>query len=303
MQLKQIICLVGLCVSSGITHFAGAEDSVPLPPRPLPSSGTSDSTTYSSYPSESSGRLSVRPTVSPQASDSYEYGTKTVLDKDGEVEKPKFVVQTPTRQPATGYYVGAFAGVNFAATTDSLTNPPFASDVDSKPAPTAGIKLGYTWSFDDAPIDQFRDEVGGEGIRVSGSLEVESFYLRSNLEITNATGGKDDFYLDSALFSSNALLNLQFHKIRLYGGPGLGFAYIHGSGYGQSTSPDDNDDAINLLVQGIGGINYFFKHDWAIFGEYKYIYLDDVDLFNGNNSFRAETLQQHLFTIGLRHYY
>ncbi|MDX6766717.1 MAG: outer membrane beta-barrel protein [Candidatus Methylacidiphilales bacterium] len=207
-------------------------------------------------------------------------------------QKPRFNVDAPLRD-RSGYYIGASLGANIAQDND--VNAPGLS-LSGDIAPVGGLKLGYVYPFDNEPIEQFQTETGGIGLRLAGALEAEVFYLRNESEATIG-GVARDFSIDAGYFMFNAFLKAKVGKAGFYAGPGVGIALTHTSG---SAINGDQDEA-NLAYQMVGGAEYLFHPDWAVFAEYKWLITDDFDLdMNGAGQTDFGMFEQHLFSLGIK---
>jgi len=283
-----------------------AQETAPPAPRPW-----NDGQTATSNPIHSS----VQPKVQANGS-----RLQVVGDMPAEQAKEegkaggKFVVSPKLRQNATGWSLGAFAGANLFQTADNGTvvtqelqpgpilvnvNKPF--DDESAAGVTGGLKLRYTWPFQDEPIEQFSNEVAG-GIRLSGALEVESFYNGGKLIAkTNAATAKVD--VDTAALMVNFLLVGEFGRFRPYIGPGIGGALVMLSDYQSPNRVESEDEVMALTYQGIVGTDYFINNEWSVFGEYKYLVYNDLDFFSGNAKINMDSLANHLVVFGLRKHF
>lgn len=274
------------------------------PPAPRPWTGAQGTTSQSAQPKVQANGSRLQVVGDAPAEPAKEDG------KAG----GKFVVSPKLRQNATGWSLGAFAGANLFQTTDNgtvvtqeLLPGPILANVDtpfedeSAAGVTGGLKLRYTWPFRDQPIDQFSDEVAG-GIRLSGALEVESFYNGGKLLAkTNASTAKVD--VDTAALMMNFLLVGEFGSFRPYIGPGIGGALVMLSDYESPNRVDKDEEVMALAYQGIVGTDYFINNEWSIFGEYKYLVYNDLDFFSGNAKINMDSLSNHLVVFGLRKHF
>lgn len=308
----------------------------PLPPRPFqPVTEPSAAPTYESYESttvtyeetipaapkpESSSpsrfQLDGTEKGSVASKDTQTYNanstrtvTKTTRQETKVENKPKkpFRAHVEERDPRTGWSVGIYGGVNVSSSTEGtlstagLALPPGSSPTisigsGSDVGFTTGLKGRYTWPFDEEPIDQFQDEVGGEGLRISGALEGEFGYVTSNIDA--GTGGSSvDIEMDSFIFMVNAYLVLQAEQWRPYLGVGGGGVAVMASG---SAGLGDGD-TVALAYQAIAGVDYFFKSDWSIFAEYKFLTYDGLSSLY--SSVDIDTVENHLLLLGIRKHY
>jgi len=271
-----------------VTSFlalAGASSFVPTsfadvapPPAPRPWGGESQETTSAPMTEPNGSRLRV--------------SDKAVENAE---PKPRFASDAPLRNEA-GYYLGVSAGMNFAQSDEINTA---GVGTSGSLAPVGGFKLGYVYPFDDEPIDQFRDETGGIGLRLAGGLEVEAFYLRNESDFSSPLGNQD-FTLDAGYFMLNAFLKARVAQFTFYGGPGVGLAWTHASG---SALVGDQDDAY-LAFQAVGGVEYLFNPDWSVFTEYKWLVTNDFSVNtvgNGNTDFGM--FEQNLISFGVKRHF
>lgn len=301
-----------------------AQDAAPLAPRPFTpvgdtSSAYQDAANYQS-PSYTTGASVESPSPSRFQLDGTEEGSfaskdtqvynanrtraesKTVTSAQNQGHQNFRSDVSMRSEPRTGYSLGLYGGVNAAQDVDGdVTVTGFGGTAvfdlqsDTGVGAAAGAKLRYTWPFDDEPIDQWRDEVGGEGLRISGALESEFGYVNGSIE-GRAGGVTSDFDYDAFTFMVNAYLVLQTGNWRPYAGAGVGAAYLSFDG-----GAAGSDDTIGLAYQGILGVDYFIRHDWSLFAEYKYLVFDEVgDLYSSSD---IDLIEQHLLLLGARKHF
>lgn len=220
---------------------------------------------------------------------------------------PPFVMTAPTTREESeeessmrkgGYYFGAWAGANAVQDGTWLINGAKIRD-RSVPWWGGGIKFGYTWPFSDDPVTlSFED---GQ-FRVSGALEAEAFGVGSRLR-PRVNGVKRKLDIDSAVFMLNFLIKGQTGRFQPYVGPGIGFAALFAHGYDMPARTDSSDEDISFAFQVLAGCDYFLYKEWSIFGEYRFLSFPEAELFNSPTDFEMESLNQHLFSLGLRHHF
>jgi opacity protein-like surface antigen len=318
---------LGLVFTLTGAGYVFAQNEAPLAPRPFTPVGQSESphqdysqpTPYSNY---STNRPAARTVESDSVSrfqmdgtekgsyaskDPQAYNANSTRDHTQATPRPvaqsTFRASAPVRtEPRTGYSVGIYGGINAVTEVDGNVRVPAVPNsilVDlnssSNPGMTGGLKFRYTWPFDEEPIEQWRDEVGGEGFRLSGALEGELGYVAGELDGTaGATTATFDY--DAFTFMVNAYLVLQAGKWRPYAGVGGGGAALWFDGGGTAS-----DDAVSLAYQGILGVDYFLSSDWSLFAEYKYLVFDEIgDLYLSSD---ISEIEQHLFTLGARKHF
>jgi len=286
LRLFTVTSLAALSLGLGSVQVVCADNVAP-PPAPRPWNGQAQPT-------------STAPTGSATSSSpKTEANGSRLRVTDEAVEearpKPKFASEAPLRDQSRGY-IGISAGMNFAQ-GDDINTPGITNS--SNLAPVGGIKLGYVYPFDTEPIDQFRDETRGFGLRLAGGLEAEAFYLGNDSEFT--TGGvSQDFNLDAGYFMINAFLKARVTEFTFYAGPGVGLAWTHASG---GALQGDQDGAY-LAYQMTGGIEYLLAKDWSIFSEYKWLVTDDYSVDTvGAGTANFGMFQQHLISFGLKRHF
>jgi opacity protein-like surface antigen len=241
----------------------------PLPPRPLPPPATTE---------DQAGAPPARP-------------QSIVQTESAETPPPQFRIGGQPRGLATGYYGALLVGANFAS-EDDLDSSASAS---ASAQPFAALKFGYTWPFNQPPLEQFSDVAQSPGWFLSGGFEIEGMYVRSRYGV-NTAADHGHLTLNSGAIMINAYLKAQTGKFRFYAGPGFGPAFVGYSGFGSESGGTD----VNLAYQFSGGIDYFITPEWSIFTEYKWFVLDDLKLFGSANRLDFGDLQQHLIGIGVR---
>ncbi|MFQ3670587.1 MAG: outer membrane beta-barrel protein [Verrucomicrobiia bacterium] len=202
-----------------------------------------------------------------------------------------FVVpQVAPREAESGWSFGVYGGANLGQFTD---NARFSYRSSVQPA--AGIKFGYTWPFDAVATDQFQDEFGG--FRLGGGIEVDLGYMRNELKGTlNGVGFSAD--VDSAVFVTNFLLKGRNGKFQPYIGPGIGAAFMQASNY--NLGGRASDDQVVFVFQGVAGLDYFFTPQWSLFGEYRFLGFQDVELYQGAARLRTDRLYNNILSLGIR---
>jgi len=280
---------------TGMVTLVQAQNyNTPPPPRPMEPS-TATTTTSSSETTVSSGTNGRLQVEAPTE------GTQT---KQPAVNN-NYLVNARPRSPATGYSVAVYGGIN-VATQDELesiggVNVSSSSEI----APMVGLKFGHIWAFTDEPIEQFELETGSNGgIRLSGGLEADAFYLRNDTKINSSTNS-DKVEMNMGFLMVNATLQAQWGKFRLYGGPGVGGAIINASNYGANGTPDFSYEStqVRLAFQGLGGLDYFVTPEWSIFGEYKYLLVNGLGLSNGATEADFGQMGQHILAVGVRKHF
>jgi opacity protein-like surface antigen len=216
-------------------------------------------------------------------------------------KKPEFLVAAEPRMPKTGYSMGINAGATLWQDAKYDSSAPDL-DESNKLGPYFGVKFGYDWPFEDEPIEQWKRETGGEGIRVSGGLELEAFMLMNEFEGSNA-GSAVSADLYTGVGMVNALIKLQWGNLRPYFGPGIGVGYTYSDKYSAAGATDDSDSSVNLVWQAVLGADYFITPDWSIFGEYKFLDLKGLDIYGPTNPIDTEDYYHQIIAVGIRKHF
>lgn len=162
-------------------------------------------------------------------------------------------------------YVALFGGINIDQET--------IDTYDSGAGAAIGIKGGYSF-----PVHSEK------WVTIQGVVEAEMFY----------NGYEDE--LDSGVFSVNPLLKFDFNfPVRPYVGFGIGGAVL--------TTEVEDEDAITLAVQGIGGAEIDFKEHWSLFTEYKFLHFADLSIAGRQFVFDNDSISNHLLVGGARYHF
>jgi len=207
-----------------------------------------------------------------------------------------FVVRdVKTREPMTGWNAAVYGFANLGQVTHDA-NFSLSSEVSGG----GGIKLGYSWPFDKEPIDQFDEEFGANRPRLGGGVEFEAGYLNDSLKGHNAFGNIDGD-VDSAYFMMNFYLKSRIANFVPYIGGGFGGVY---SSPRDVTIPGatgaNGDDQVNFAYQGIAGLDYYFRPDFSVFTEFKYLVFQDFSLGSGPGKVDFGDYQHFILGLGLR---
>jgi opacity protein-like surface antigen len=204
-----------------------------------------------------------------------------------------FVVpEVKPREPETGWSVGIYGGPNLGQFADGA-NSNFSSNIHG----AGGVKLAYTWPFDQERTDQFQDEFGG--FRLSGAVELDAGYVGNRLS-GNAFGVVPySADLDSAVFVVNFLLKGQVGNFRPYIGPGIGAAFHSASNFRVNGIGNRSDEDISFAFQGVIGTDYFITPEWSIFTEYRLLAYQSLGLFS-TPQISFDRLYNNLVTFGVR---
>lgn len=290
MQIFSLaIKFVSLAVLSTVFVQVSLAQTYSPPPAPRPISqvnSTTETTSATVAAPSNNGRLQINPPTESAPAPT--------------TPASPYMVKAEVR-PQSGYSVSAYAGASVAQEDDLESINGVNVSTDSSIMPLAGVKFGYVWPFSEEPIDQFMDETK-TGVRLSGGLETELFYLRN--ETRADTIGGQAAKIESNMFNLmvNATLQAQWHKFRLYVGPGIGMSVID-TDYKLTGFTTENETQANLAFQAIGGLDYFVSPQWSIFGEYKYFIVDGFKVSNSGNTADLDQLGQHLLTVGVRRHF
>ena len=206
----------------------------------------------------------------------------------------------------------------------TVTNPAFATEPETGPY---YVRLfGAAALTDDTDyrtsLGRFESEfdtgfvVGGAAGLDTNWIADKSKALRLELEYAYRESDVDDHVLGGAAlagsggeFSANTVMaNVLFDFFRdrpvsVYVGGGLGVAFTDFRNFGiTGTSVLDDDDAV-FAYQGIGGVEYAINKDWSVFGEYRYLGLEDSEVTlapAAGGTWRNIEMDSHNFGPGVR---
>lgn len=224
-----------------------------------------------------------------------------------ETPNPPFVMTAPSvreknqvAETKDGYSFGIWGGANAIQHGEWYVNGNEIHD-RSNPWMSGGMKFRRTWPFDNEPlISDFDGDT--KGLFVTGALEGEAFWVGSRLR-PKINGSKRELDMDSAVFMLNFLVEGKTGDWHPYIGPGFGAAAIFAHNYDMPGRSDSSDDDLAFAVQGLVGADYYIDKDWSLFGEYRYLAFLDADFFNGATEFETDSLNQHIFSMGVRYHF
>lgn len=230
-----------------------------------------------------------------------------------ETPMPTFRVEDlePRKSPS-GLNVAIFGGASVNQVEEaSIASGPVANQTYHPKdviGGVGGIKIGYTW--DPALNAGYVDE---GGVKLMPAIEAEAFYLGWDTDgNVNAAGGfpagtRAKTTIDSAVFSVNGLMKFEIDRFRPYIGMGIGFAYLDSSNGSLSTPPTAfsgaGDTDVVLAAQGIAGLEICLVDNWTIFGEYKFLYLNDPTFKYSNYTENYNYIGHNIVSAGLRYYF
>ena len=206
--------------------------------------------------------------------------------------------------PGRGAYVGVFGGGGSRSSTTSASSaPPFSLRPSEAPWPSmpqggpaaaasgsVGAHLGYEWSY---------------GAYLRPALEIEGFYLAGNQQratLVNPTDRlaehtfDDTFPTRTTVLLANMVVGFQtpYQSITPYIGGGIGAASVSING-ATSTQTDPAEPGINhfnsaptssawtFAAQAKAGVRFALGDSGAyLFGEYRYLYVGDVNQVFGS---------------------
>lgn len=286
MRASDFLCMALALGLSGTAVLAEETRYSPPPaPRPIEGGGTGVSETASRQPAASSAPA---------------HHASSQLEKaQAAPQPPRFIASASPREPRTGYSLGVFGGVNAFQSIDTFVNGASVNEGTSVDG-VGGIKFGYTWTFSDEPIQQFKDIVRGEGLRLSGGLEGELFWLGNRISL-NGANGSDKVDLDSMVFMMNFLLKGQSGKYRPYLGVGVGGAAM----FAHHDLDSPSDEQVSLAYQFLVGCDYFIKPDWSVFADMRYLCIEGSNptFFEGPSELEIRDLDQGIFNVGVKKHF
>jgi opacity protein-like surface antigen len=240
-----------------------------------------------------------------------------------EMSQPAFRSTVESRTAENRIYVAAFGGANLHQITDSNidlapTLPGFGAfnyDDDGGLGPMLGLKVGRTFG---------RFSIGGEvtpeadRIHFVSAVEGEIFYSNfssdgvvqhdfpPNVSITAETD------LDMVVASVNGILKMQWHWFRPYVGLGIGAGGVWTDGAALNiTNPapppaaarlESSANDVVIAGQGLLGLEMQIHTDWALFMEYKFLYLHEVGLKGESFELDYDYIGQSFVSAGLKFY-
>lgn len=226
---------------------------------------------------------------------------------------PQFIRRAVPRREGIGRSASIYIGGTFFQSGDgSGTVSPSLStgfsgsnslDTRSKTGMTIGAKFSYSM-----PIKNLEGETRSFIPGVEGEMLYSNFNHQANLSGSGASGQyRTD--IDILALMGNGTLKFNLTPFYPYIGLGAGFAYVNAqnaqlrsSTTGVNASLEDSDD-VSLAGQAFVGTEYILSKDWSLFGEYKYLHLQDLNLNHSNATFDYDFLGLHYFNVGVRNYF
>lgn|GEM_PF-3536475 len=236
---------------------------------------------------------------------------------------PEFYKTQPTLRKedtyAVGGYLAIFGGGNLAQDGEMGTQGMYSDTLNlknSQTGPVAGGKIGFTYApgwFNTTPSTRL---VSDSEFQLLPTIEAEYFYTQ--LEKLNfyksdfAQTGSSATYTTSPsahVVSLNFLLKAQVHCFRPYIGAGIGGASLETAktsqqipGLGVNIYGFDRIQGA-LALQAIAGSEIFLFQRFALYGEYKYLYLTANKFQDTSGGTYDLNFGQHLFVGGLKYYF
>jgi len=235
---------------------------------------------------------------------------------------PTFRVEdVETRKSPSGLNIALFGGATVDQSTDAAEdiNPTFGPGIPefdynpkSKIGGLGGIKIGYTW--DPALNPNYVDE---GAVKLMPAIEAEAFYLGyqpsgsvNTSALVPGSSGSAKSDIDSAIFSVNGLMKFEIGIFRPYIGAGVGGAYMSASKAAFNISGPvpvnfngGNAEEFVLAAQAIAGLEITLTQNWALFGEYKFLYLNDPKFDFDGYTEHFDYIGHQIVSAGVRYYF
>lgn len=197
-------------------------------------------------------------------------------------------------EPETGpYYVRLFGAAALADDTDYRTSlGRFESEFDIGFVVGGAAGLDTNWITDKT-----------KALR----LELEYAYRENDIDehrIGGAAlaGSNGEFSANTVM--ANVLFDLfRDRPVAVYVGGGLGVAFTDFRNFSVTGARILDDDDAVFAYQGIGGVEYAINKDWSVFGEYRYLGLEDSELTlapTAGGTWRNVEMDSHNFGAGIR---
>lgn len=227
---------------------------------------------------------------------------------------PQFIRRAVPRREGVGRSASLYVGGNFAQSGDgSVTIPSTTAtgfsgsnslDTRSQSGMIIGAKYSYTMTLKNNE---------GDAQPILPGLEGEMLYtnFNSRANISNSSGASAEYRSDFDVFAlmGNGTLKFNLAPFYPYIGAGAGFAYVSAQNAQLSASTGtaaqslrDTDD-VTLAGQAFIGLEYILSKEWAIFGEYKYLHLQDLNFDHSATKLDYDFLGLHSMNIGVRNYF
>jgi opacity protein-like surface antigen len=201
-------------------------------------------------------------------------------------------VSTEKASRVSGAYFGVFGGG--AMTSDTSSSGPLdGADLDNGSGWFGGAEVGY----------YFRTP-----FPVRPAIELEAFYLGTEVESGGSTDFRSDLWAAGAFVNLILALDLSAYaedlgpfltSLRPYVGAGIGAAYTKLDGgtarfRDGSNAKIDSDSTISFAYQLFAGLEVALADDVSVYGEYKYLVLDDTGSDN------LSEVASDLWTVGVK---
>lgn len=227
---------------------------------------------------------------------------------------PQFIRRAVPRREGVGRSASLYVGGNFAQSGDGSATIPATTatgfsgsnslDTRSQSGMLIGAKYSYTMALKNNE---------GDAQPILPGLEGEMLYtnFNSRANISNSSGASAEYRSDFDVFAlmGNGTLKFNLAPFYPYIGAGAGFAYVSAQNAQLSASTGtaaqslrDTDD-VTLAGQAFIGLEYILSKEWAIFGEYKYLHLQDLNFDHNATKLDYDFLGLHSMNIGVRNYF
>lgn len=227
---------------------------------------------------------------------------------------PQFIRRAVPRREGVGRSASLYVGGNFAQNGDGSASFPISTgvgfsganslDTKAQGGMMIGAKYSYTMALKNNDGDTQSILPGFEG-----ELLYSNFNYRGNISNTSGTSAEYRSDFDVFALLGNGTLKFNLAPFYPYIGIGAGFAYISAQNAQLSTNVvtgsqrlRDTDD-VALAGQGFMGLEYILSKEWALFGEYKYLHLQDLNFDHSSTLIDFDFLGLHTFNIGVRNYF
>ncbi len=244
----------------------------------------------------------------------HESSPKTMAGGESAEGNPQFIRRAVPRREGVGRSASLYVGGSFAQSGDGSVSFPMGTgagftgannlDTRSQGGMMIGAKYSYTMALKNNEGDPQSILPG-----IEGELLYSNFNYRGN--ISNLSGTSAEYRSDFDIFAllGNGTLKFNLTPFYPYIGIGAGFAYVSAQNAQLSTNLvtgaqrlRDTDD-VTLAGQAFMGLEYILSKEWAIFGEYKYLHLQDLNFDHNATKIDYDFLGLHSLNIGVRNYF
>ncbi len=240
-----------------------------------------------------------------------------------ETEVPQFRVDTAQRGSGSRYSFSLYGGANLSQTDNSFidlsptlgpaSDLEFSHDTDSNISYHGGLRLGYSFDPFASEMNEFSSE---DNWIVVPEIFLDLFYVnwdaKGNVN-QNFVGLSDmvaDTNFDVFAFTVNGIAKFKYKGFAPYLGGGFGGAAMFAR---PSTLTFNNlgtdfrfrsfEDDFVFAMQAIAGIELELIRNFAIFTEYKFLYLHSASFKHGEFDLDMDFAGTHLVSGGLKLYF